>query len=1186
MIAQYDYVIIFRLFPHPTNSFNDFNDSTHVLEDEYRVLSQFPRVTVNGRRTASSVYQCVGHNSGQVFAVKRVAFTSLSDAESFARGLASWLGVADAHIASIGTPFLDHSIDPQNGNRITPLPVVCIKMAFVPGRSLDEMLNARADLAKHTVVDWFLQLLTAVEYLHRRHLVHCDIKPSNVIICIDPAQPPAPNDEPRLSVKLVDFALASTYPLAVFRARTRGDDMPWAAPELLADSAAAALGAAANSLVTSAVDYFALGVVLYEMLTHDDSFRVRGTGGMAGLLCAADGSAAVFERIEDRSLRGVLKRLLTIEPTARTAACKDVREWLDLWPWLLSTAQLSDSDRSSSSTSKHNNAVSALSGCSPAVTYQALRFCEMWRENNSMRDLLCAPWVLPHLVALVGEPKRRATKASLAPNIYGALLGHGNSTGGHDGNFAYDSDVVTDKAIRLLCSLLNSYSHNALAARALMSHERVWPLLMNLSTKTHGGGSESTVLARTIAYLLDTCANGTLLRTYGVEHIARSRVLARDRIGADLLERVPTLTPSADLDNVINCLLETWLAARSSSSCTSATSFLVHHTDGHRVVVPATRMLWNEVLRAAIDECVVTLSTTNVPSTGAELQQKRDAESECLRFINALPLLVSNLMPLMELFARNRACMASTCGAATAMPVWLTIRCDTCSKRYGSVIVCLRCRHRCHKMHEVAIDYQRQWKPCTCSISGSCSAALPYEPSTLPFVPSGSIGGGGGGGDLWAESLPVPPAFAPGYAAVDTNQRAITFFGKMFHPRACAVVNVDGFRWHGVSGRSGSAGFGGIEGGGGTVRYVEFELIGADAAAVAIGLAEAHDARAQSAGISLERAQHDHVGSQPTDIAVYSETGALRGGGCDTFTSFMPQFATGDTVGVGVVGVASAASIGRVFFTLNGNLIGFVSRERFTVSRGQVLYFTVSSSAAARVEWRTEPPFRYGAFNNDKNDNWPTPNAINRDALTVLRDAGVARLCGVARGADDALFCVMQAAAIVGVDMKLSAEASDSLRSKASVSIRQLFGNASVATPGTAVVAAVSDDNADDDQGVRVLYDPPTAHQNLIGVSSSSPPVSAPVRIPVRASSTSSAAAASSSPLSSSPSNIGSASRVAMAAALRENNKAAVDAGETDIVRDALAQARYEESVQLTQEILQLEQSIAKTRTKLKKKDK
>lgn len=127
---------------------------------------------------------------------------------------------------------------------------------FVDGESLaDYVARARPTLAQRLVL--IESLCAAVDYAHRRLLVHRDIKPSNVLIDRD--------GHPRL----VDFGIAKSLE------RADGDTQQPLSPAYSSPEQAA------GQPVSTATDVFALGLLLFELLTGTLPGQRRNSSGAA-----------------------------------------------------------------------------------------------------------------------------------------------------------------------------------------------------------------------------------------------------------------------------------------------------------------------------------------------------------------------------------------------------------------------------------------------------------------------------------------------------------------------------------------------------------------------------------------------------------------------------------------------------------------------------------------------------------------------------------------------------------------------------------------------------------------------------------------------------------------------------------------------------------------------------------------
>lgn len=115
-----------------------------------------------------------------------------------------------------------------------------IVMEYVDGRTLEQFLAENPTPSMRCRV--FEQLLQVVAYIHRRGLVHNDIKPENILITR------TDND-----VKLIDFGLSDSD--AYYLARTIGCTKAYASPELLAR----------DKEIDARSDIYSLGVVMKDI---------------------------------------------------------------------------------------------------------------------------------------------------------------------------------------------------------------------------------------------------------------------------------------------------------------------------------------------------------------------------------------------------------------------------------------------------------------------------------------------------------------------------------------------------------------------------------------------------------------------------------------------------------------------------------------------------------------------------------------------------------------------------------------------------------------------------------------------------------------------------------------------------------------------------------------------------------
>lgn len=128
-------------------------------------------------------------------------------------------------------------------------------MPFVEGRSWDEWIKIeQPNLAKR--LDVFLRLCDVVQALHAENLVHRDLKPTNLMI------------DRHGEVRLLDFGLAKVCLETTDLTR---EPTVHGTPQCMAPEQT---GLVPSREITTAADVYALGVILYWLLTDQWPYRV------------------------------------------------------------------------------------------------------------------------------------------------------------------------------------------------------------------------------------------------------------------------------------------------------------------------------------------------------------------------------------------------------------------------------------------------------------------------------------------------------------------------------------------------------------------------------------------------------------------------------------------------------------------------------------------------------------------------------------------------------------------------------------------------------------------------------------------------------------------------------------------------------------------------------------------------
>ncbi len=127
---------------------------------------------------------------------------------------------------------------------------------YIAGRTLRDLIEERDAFPPGEVTDLLDQIAAALGHLHERGLVHLDVKPQNLIVT------------PEGVVKLIDFGLAQT---AGARQELIGGTTFGTAAYLAPEQAS-------GEAVDAATDVYALGCVVYELLTGRPPFQSDGRG--------------------------------------------------------------------------------------------------------------------------------------------------------------------------------------------------------------------------------------------------------------------------------------------------------------------------------------------------------------------------------------------------------------------------------------------------------------------------------------------------------------------------------------------------------------------------------------------------------------------------------------------------------------------------------------------------------------------------------------------------------------------------------------------------------------------------------------------------------------------------------------------------------------------------------------------
>ena len=188
-----------------------------------------------------------------------------------------------------------------------------IVMEYVDGQSLKELIRDHAPLPVEQALDLATQVAAAVAHAHHAGIIHRDLKPQNILV------------DSSNHVKVTDFGIARAMSAASF---TETGVVLGTAHYLSPEQAA-------GEPTSPASDVYALGVVLYEMLTGQTPFDAETTVGIA--LKHLQETPAPVQQLNPRvptSVATIVNRAMAKDPAQRyedagalAAALRAVRAW-------------------------------------------------------------------------------------------------------------------------------------------------------------------------------------------------------------------------------------------------------------------------------------------------------------------------------------------------------------------------------------------------------------------------------------------------------------------------------------------------------------------------------------------------------------------------------------------------------------------------------------------------------------------------------------------------------------------------------------------------------------------------------------------------------------------------------------------------------------------------------------------
>ena len=180
-----------------------------------------------------------------------------------------------------------------------------VVMEYVPGPSLRDLIEAHPEgIPPQQVEAWFCATASGVSYLHDQGIVHRDLKPANIFF-----------DEDQQVIKIGDYGLSKFISCSRRSGQTETvGTFHYMAPEI------------GKGVYGKEIDIYALGILLFEMLTGEVPFNGESTQEIVMKHLTADPDLGSLPA----HFRPALGRAMKKDPKHRFS---NVTEMLDALPW-------------------------------------------------------------------------------------------------------------------------------------------------------------------------------------------------------------------------------------------------------------------------------------------------------------------------------------------------------------------------------------------------------------------------------------------------------------------------------------------------------------------------------------------------------------------------------------------------------------------------------------------------------------------------------------------------------------------------------------------------------------------------------------------------------------------------------------------------------------------------------------
>ncbi len=176
-----------------------------------------------------------------------------------------------------------------------------IAMEYVEGKNLKQLLKDKVSFSYDRIAEIVISVADALDYAHRRGIVHRDVKPANIILTTDG------------TVKITDFGIAKMESSSLTATGQFLGTPNYMSPEQVT-----------GEIVDGRSDLFSLGVVLYELLTKKKPFAGDNLTSISYKIVHEEyPPPQTYDATIPAEFNPILARALAKDPAARFQSGRD-----------------------------------------------------------------------------------------------------------------------------------------------------------------------------------------------------------------------------------------------------------------------------------------------------------------------------------------------------------------------------------------------------------------------------------------------------------------------------------------------------------------------------------------------------------------------------------------------------------------------------------------------------------------------------------------------------------------------------------------------------------------------------------------------------------------------------------------------------------------------------------------------